>query len=170
MTRLGLALNEAKTSIKQARSEHFDFLGYTFGPHHFRKAGLWHLGASPSKWSLARLRRKVGDILIPSNVGAWQEVHARLNGILLGWSTYFSHGTRLMAYRPVDYYVRESVRHFLRRRHRVQSRGAICFSDDMGFGELGVLRLRLVQVGSLPSASNGNQSESRMQEPVRPVR
>src|SRR5579862_640075 len=39
MTRIGLTLNEAKTSIKQARSERFDFLGYTFGPHRLRKNG-----------------------------------------------------------------------------------------------------------------------------------
>src|SRR5947207_1071813 len=33
MTRLGLTLNEAKTSLKDARQERFDFLGYSFGPH-----------------------------------------------------------------------------------------------------------------------------------------
>jgi len=31
--RLGLTLNEAKTSLKNARQERFDFLGYLFGPH-----------------------------------------------------------------------------------------------------------------------------------------
>jgi len=152
MTRLGLTLNEAKTSIKQARRERFDFLGYTFGPHRFRKDGHWYLGASPSKKSVARLRRKVGDLLIPSNVGIWPEVRDRLNRMLQGWSAYFSYGTRLMAYRAVDNYVLERVRHFLRRRHKVKSRGATYFSDDMVFGELGVLRLRHVHVGSLPSA------------------
>ena len=39
MPRIGLTLNEAKTSIKQARTERFDFLGYTFGPHRVRKNG-----------------------------------------------------------------------------------------------------------------------------------
>src|ERR1700727_2469409 len=39
MTRIGLTLNEAKTSIKQARKERFDFLGYSFGPHRLRKDG-----------------------------------------------------------------------------------------------------------------------------------
>ena len=29
MTRIGLTLNEAKTSTKQARRERFDFLGYS---------------------------------------------------------------------------------------------------------------------------------------------
>ncbi|MER9645253.1 reverse transcriptase domain-containing protein [Mesorhizobium sp. M0239] len=33
MMKLGLTLNEAKTSLKDARTEPFDFLGYTFGPH-----------------------------------------------------------------------------------------------------------------------------------------
>ena len=32
MTKLGLTLNEAKTSVKDARRESFDFLGYTLGP------------------------------------------------------------------------------------------------------------------------------------------
>ena len=49
LPRLGLALNEAKTSIRRAREEKFDFLGYTFGPHRFRKDGHWYLGASPSR-------------------------------------------------------------------------------------------------------------------------
>jgi RNA-directed DNA polymerase len=56
MTRIGLTLNEAKTSIKQAHQERFDFLGYSFGPHRFRKGGWSYLGASPSKKSVARLR------------------------------------------------------------------------------------------------------------------
>src|ERR1700674_3555388 len=36
MTRLGLTLNEAKTSLKNARQERFDFLGYAFGPHRYK--------------------------------------------------------------------------------------------------------------------------------------
>lgn len=41
MTKLGLILNEAKTSLKDARTESFDFLGYSFGPHRYRKDGHW---------------------------------------------------------------------------------------------------------------------------------
>jgi RNA-directed DNA polymerase len=39
MTRLGLTINEAKTSLKDARYERFDFLGYAFGPHWQRPGG-----------------------------------------------------------------------------------------------------------------------------------
>lgn len=41
--------------------EQFDFLGYTFGPRRYGKDGHWYLGASPSKKSITRLRKKVGD-------------------------------------------------------------------------------------------------------------
>src|SRR5215510_5282006 len=123
VARMGVTLNEAKTSIKQARQESFHFLGYTFGPHRYKKDGQWYLGASPSKKAVARIKEKVGNLLIPSNTGTWEEVRGRLNQILRGWSAYFSYGTRTAAHGAVDNYVYESVRHFLRRRHQVHSRG-----------------------------------------------
>jgi RNA-directed DNA polymerase len=49
MTKLGLSLNEGKTSVKDARRESFDLLGYTLGPRHFPKGGRWYLGASPCR-------------------------------------------------------------------------------------------------------------------------
>src|SRR5438477_4811838 len=150
MTRIGLTLNEAKTSIKQARRERFDFLGYTFGPHRLRKDGHVYLGASPSKKSVSRLRQKVGDLLVRQNVAPWPDVRDCLNRILRGWSNYFGYGTRLMAYRAVDHYVYERVRNFLGTRHKVASRGAARFSDAKVFGEMGVLRLRDVHLGPRP--------------------
>lgn len=147
MTRIGLTLNETKTSIKKARAERFDFLGYTFGPHRFRITGSWYLGAGPSQKSVSRLRRKVGDLLQPGNVGAWPDVRDQLNRILRGWSHYFSYGTTSLANRAVDNDVYERVRNFLRRRHKVPSRGTAPFSPANVFGQLGVQRLRNLFVG-----------------------
>ena len=147
VTRLGLTLNETKTCIRQARKESFNFLGYTFGPHRYRKDGHLYLGASPAKKAVARIKEKVGDLLVPGNVGTWPEVRDRLNRMLRGWSAYYSYGTRMPAYRAVDNYVYQSVRNFLRRRHKVQSRGTSRFSAEVVFGELGVLRLRRVHLG-----------------------
>ena len=141
VTRMGVTLNEAKTSIKQARQESFSFLGYTFGPHRYKKDGHWYLGASPSKKAVARIKEKVGQLLVPSNTGTWEEARNRLNQILRGWSAYFTYGTRGAAYDAVDNYVYESVRHFLRRRHQVHTRGTNRFSIKAVFGELGVLQL-----------------------------
>lgn len=147
VTKLGLTLNEAKTSIKEARKGSFNFLGYTFGPHRFRKDGHWYLGASPSKKAVDRLKQKVGEVLVPGNKEPWPEVKGQLNRMLRGWSAYFSYGTRTQAYRAIDNHVYQRVRHFLRKRHKVQSRGTTRFSDEAVFGELGVLRLRRVQLG-----------------------
>ena len=153
MTKLGLTLNEAKTSLKDARTERFAFLGYTFGPHRYRKDGHWYLGASPSKKSVLRIKTKVGDILVPGNKGTWPDVRDRLNRLLLGWSAYFGYGTRLQAYRAVDHHVYDRVRHFLCKRHNVKGRGTQTFTNDVVFGPLGVLRLRRVHVGPPPCAS-----------------
>ena len=112
-----------------------------FGPHRYKKDGHWYLGASPSKKAVARIKEKVGQLLVPSNTGTWEEARNRLNQILRGWSAYFTYGTRVAAYDAVDNYVYESVRHFLRRRHQVHTRGTNRFSIKAVFGELGVLQL-----------------------------
>ena len=153
MTKLGLALNEQKTAVRDARRERFDFLGYSFGPHRYRKDGHWYLGASPSHKSVLRLKAKVSDLLVSGNMGTWTEVRDRLNRLLRGWSTYFSHGTRMPAYRAVDYHVYDRVRHFLVRRHKVPSRGTNRFSYEAVYGALGVLHLRRVHLGPQPCAS-----------------
>lgn len=149
MGALGLTLNETKTCIRQARRESFHFLGYTFGPERYRKDGHWYLAAKPSKKSVRRLKERLREVLHPGNQSPWPEVVAQLNRVLRGWANYFSYGTRLMAYRAIDNYVLECVRHFLRRRHKVQSRGTRRFSDQTVFGELGVQRLRPLHVGAL---------------------
>jgi RNA-directed DNA polymerase len=141
MTRLGLTLNEAKTSLKNARQERFDFLGYSFGPHRYKANGHWYLSASPSKKSVQRLKTKVGNLLVPGNNDPWPEVRDTLNSSLLGWSNYFCHGTRRSAFRGIDRYVYERVRDFLARRHKVAGRGTHRFSLDVVYGQHGLLRL-----------------------------
>ena len=150
MTRLGLTLNEAKTKLKEARQESFDFLGYTFGPQHYRKTGREYLGASPSKKSLARLRQKVNEVLASDNPETWPEVRARLNRILRGWSNYFSYGTRWAAYGAINHHVALRVRHFLRRRQKVPTRGTRLLTDQVLCGPLGVLRLRPAPAAARP--------------------
>jgi len=153
MTRLGLTVNEAKTTVRDARQERFDFLGYSFGPHYYRKDGHWYLGASPSLKSVQRLKGRVGEIMISSNVAPWGEVQARLNRLLRGWAAYFAYGTRLMAYRAVDHHVYEAVRGFLARRHKVPTRGSRQFPSEVVFGRLGVLQLRRLHMDAPPTAA-----------------
>lgn len=142
MTKLGLSLNEAKTSVKNARTERFDFLGYSLGPRHLPNGGRWYLGASPSKKSVQRIKTKVSALLTPGNKGAWPEVRKRLNRLLSGWSAYFSYGALASAYEAVDRHVYDRTRNFLCRRHKVQGRGTNRFSREHVYGELEVLCLR----------------------------
>jgi RNA-directed DNA polymerase len=140
--RLQLTLNETKTSIRNARVERFDFLGYTFGPHYSMRTGQKYIGYSPSNKSVARIKEKVGDLLVPGNVAPWEEVSRRLNQILGGWRAYFGCGAKAKAYRAVDQHVYDKVRHFLRRRHKVSSHGTRPFPEERVFGPLGVIRLQ----------------------------
>ncbi len=142
MTKLGLKLNEAKTSVKDARRESFDFLGYTLGPGHLPNGGRWYLGANPSKKSVQRVKTKIGVLLTPGNKGAWSDVRKRLNRLLGGWSAYFSYGGLASAYEAVDRHVYDRTRNFLCKRHKVQGRGTKPFSREHVYGELAVRCLR----------------------------
>ena len=142
LERLELTLNEAKTSIRNAGVERFDFLGYTFGPHYSPRTGRKYIGYSPSNKSVARIKEKVGNLLAPSNVAPWAEVRERLNQILGGWRAYFGRGAKAKAYRAVDQHVYDKVRHFLRRRHKVSSHGTRQFPEELVYGPLGVIRLQ----------------------------
>jgi len=142
LERLELTLNEKKTSVRNAREERFDFLGYTFGPHYSPRTGREYLGHSPSKKSVSRIKTKVGELLVPGNMDPWEKVCERLNQILKGWRAYFGCGSTSKAYRAVDEHVYDKVRHFLRRRHKVSSQGTRQFPEERVFGSMGVVRLQ----------------------------
>lgn len=141
LTRMGLTLNMVKTSIKDARTETFDFLGYSFGPHRRWQDGQLYMGASPSKKSIAHVRARVREVLRPSP-RPWPEIRDDLNALLRGWNSYFCHGARRKAHTLIDNHVVNNVRGFLRRRHKVRTRGTRRFNYETIFGELGIMSLR----------------------------
>ena len=142
LARLKLTLNEKKTSIRNARQERFDFLGYTFGPHFSRRTGGQYLGYRPSPKSVKRFRENVREHLGRDNTKPWEEVRDRLNQKLRGWAQYFQRGRPWNVFEVLDEYVEDRVRHFLRKRHKVSSQGTRQFSTKRIYGELGVFRLR----------------------------
>jgi RNA-directed DNA polymerase len=142
MARLELSLNEAKTSVRDAWRERFEFLGYSFGLHRHRRTGFGYLGASPSPKSVLRLKAKVHEVLRPQEVGPWPEVCDQLNALLRGWAGYFAYGQLAEAYRAVDGYVCARVQQFRARREKLPNRGVGRYPWSVVFGELGVERLR----------------------------
>jgi RNA-directed DNA polymerase len=170
MGAIGLTLNETKTTVCNAREQSFDFLGYTFGPERYRKDGHWYLAAKPSKKSVKRIKERISAWLRPGNQRPREVVVGRLNQILRGWANYFGYGTRLMAYRAVDNYVTERMRGFLRRRHKVGTRGALRFSAEWIFETLGVQRLRPLHVGRPSCAGCETSRGAGCGKTARPVR
>lgn len=147
MAAIGLRLNETKTCIRDGRREQFDFLGYTFGRARSRKSGRWYLGAKPSDKSVRRLKEKVREQLCPGNKDPLPDIVRALNRLLVGWANYFSHGATSAPYRSVDKHVHERMLNFLRRRHKLPTRGARVFDWDRVHGALGVTSLYAIHRG-----------------------
>jgi RNA-directed DNA polymerase len=100
-----------------------------------------YMSVSPSKKSVQQLKTKVRELLVPGNNDPWPEVRDDLNRSLRGWSGYFNLGSPVAAFRSVDQYVRERVRAFLSRRHKVAGRGTRRFTQDEIHQNRGVLCL-----------------------------
>ena len=109
----GLTLHPMKTRIVDARTDRFDFLGYTFsGEKHWpRQKSLKNLRDAIR----ARTRRTTGDSL--------QYVIGRVNPILQGWYAYFQHSTYRNVFTDVDGYVRRRLRSILRKRTKGKGTG-----------------------------------------------
>jgi RNA-directed DNA polymerase len=140
-TAMGLELNEQKTTVKQARTEAFDFLGYTFTMLHSYKTGVRYPGAIPSKKAIQRLKQDLREWLIRTNPRPTAEIIATLNQKLRGWANYFRYGSVQRVRGNLEQFVYQRMRGFLRRRHQVQTRANRRFSRQYVFGALGVVSL-----------------------------
>jgi len=140
MTALKLTLNEEKTCLRDARREHFNFLGYTFGPMVHRPTGRTFLAATPSKKAVARLRERIRAILRPNTI-PWEQLVVEANSVLRGWADYFSYGTVSRAYWWVDAFVLRRARVFLTQRHKVPGQGTRRFPPEVVFGPGGLINL-----------------------------
>ena len=121
--KLGRSLNEAKTCVRDARRESFDFLGYTFAPMIYRRTGQTYLGVAPSKKRVKRFKQSLRTVLHAGNHAPLGEVMEKVNRKLQGWGQYFSIGTLEPAYRTLDRYSSALLRKFLVRRHKVPGGG-----------------------------------------------
>jgi len=136
-----LTLNETKTSIRDARKEHFRFLGYELGPLVYKKTGQKYLGARPSKKAMEHARGEVSRILRRGRTERWEEIAGELNRFLRGWATYFAYDSPMHAFNVLDWHVTERVRNFLSRRHKV-ARATSRFKYNEVHRSLGVLEVR----------------------------
>jgi group II intron reverse transcriptase/maturase len=152
MSTLRLTVNETKTRLCRVPEGTFDFLGYTIGQCWSPKTGKSYIGTKPSAKKIERLKREISDQT--SRKWFWTDVEdrvARLNRMLLGWSNYFCLGPVSTSYRAIDRHARTRLRQWLRRKHKLQSRGTTRFPDRYLHDVLGLVRLT-ARTKSLPWA------------------
>jgi RNA-directed DNA polymerase len=119
-TRLGLEINRDKTRIVKMREPgaKLDFLGYTFKYYRdLSGRGHRYLHLGPSKDALARARETIrwhtgsNRTCVPVH-----DLVRRLNLFLVGWANYFCLGYPRMAFRSINWFVRQRLYRHLRRR------------------------------------------------------
>jgi group II intron reverse transcriptase/maturase len=142
MSKLKLTVNETKTRVCKVPAEPFDFLGYTIGLCYRPRGGSPYLGNRPSAKRIARIKREISELTGSRRVLVPVEMQVgRLNRLLTGWSSYFSLGAVTAAYRALDYHVRDRLRQWLCRKHKVYTSGALRFTDQYLYDELGLVKL-----------------------------
>jgi RNA-directed DNA polymerase len=108
----GLTLHPTKTKIVDARTEGFDFLGYTF-------RGKLRL---PRKKSLVKLKDSVRAKTKRTNGTSLQWIVGTLNATLQGWFGFFRH-SHWNVFTDLDRWIRGRLRSILRKRARRRGRG-----------------------------------------------
>jgi RNA-directed DNA polymerase len=137
--RLGLALNETKTRVVDAR-EGFDFLGMRFAYKRSRQ-GKMNCYKWPMPQAVSRIKEKVRRAI--GGRGHWNMADAiqRVNPIVRGWGNYFRYGNSFEQFEQVDRYVWWRLRWRYYVGHRKRRRGMRDFPRDLK-QESGLYRLR----------------------------
>jgi RNA-directed DNA polymerase len=109
----GLTLHPVKTRIVNAAERGgFDFLGYHFEQYRAGGGKKW-----PRQKSQQKLREALRAKLPRGRSGDMRQIAAELNPLLRGWYGYFKYSLP-SGLQGADEWVRERLRHILRRRHK----------------------------------------------------
>lgn len=150
---LKLTVNERKTKTCRVTEESFDFLGYTIGWCHSPRTGRAYLGSRPAAKRIQRICVEISERTDRSHLGEGvEELVARLNRQLRGWSNYFCLGPVSKAYRVVDSHTRYRLRQWLCRKHKKVGSGTGAYPDEYFYETLGLIRLEK-QTAHLPWAT-----------------
>jgi RNA-directed DNA polymerase len=150
----GLTLHPEKTRIVDAAEKGgFDFLGYHFEQYRQGGGKKW-----PRKKSQKKLRDGLRSKLKRSRSGAIKQIVAEINPILRGWYGYFKYSLP-SAMQRADEWVRERIRHILRRRHKrrgmVKGRERTEYGIDW-FASQGLFSLKNAQAKCLQSPTGNH--------------
>lgn len=142
MERLRLTVNDDKTRLCRIPQERFDFLGYTFGRCYSRETGRAYIGTQPSRKSLKRMIVSITEETDRSRCLLDGEVVVgRLNRKLTGWANYFCLGRVSSSYRAIHTHVKQRLRRWLCRKHKVRGSGRTRYPDQYLHEQMGLINL-----------------------------
>jgi group II intron reverse transcriptase/maturase len=113
---LKLEVNQEKSRLTTV-AEGFAFLGFEFRKE--QRAWGQNLYMWPRKKAIQHLRQRVREVIrsVPSTA-TLADLIRKLNPVLIGWCTYFRVGNSNRVFHEIDWYVREQVQRWMRRKHR----------------------------------------------------
>lgn len=144
LERLELTLNRDKTRMVDARTQRFDFLGFSIGWRVSRRSGKGYPHVEPGKRAERRIKDRVTQLTARRRTPvALPRLLGEVNQVLRGWSGYFHHRNCSTVFGRVKTHVEERVRTQLRRRHKCTHRaqGYIRFPNAHLYGHLGLFKL-----------------------------
>jgi len=119
-TWLGLEINREKTRVVNIKEKgaSLDFLGFTFRYcNDLKGRGYRYLNVSPSAKAMKKEREKLRELTDVSQTYVPLPTLIRhLNRHLDGWANYFRFGYPRVAFREINWYVRDRLKQHLRRR------------------------------------------------------
>jgi group II intron reverse transcriptase/maturase len=138
----GLTLNPDKTRILDATQEGFTFLGFTTRIRRNPRTGKNFPLIVPSKKATAHIRKEIKDTTSRKNLALPTEVIiTKLNETVRGWANYFYYGNCSKAFGHLKNYLEERVRIYMRRKHRLISRGYTKYPNVYLYENLGLYRI-----------------------------
>ena len=132
LARMKLTLNEEKTRLVDARTETFNFLGFTFKYARSQYGrGKRYLLITPSAKALNNVREAIREYVSENRHLGPQAFVKGLNAIVRGWTNYFrilGVSYPMEAFRKLQYYLVDKLYRFYRRksqrRCKLANRGA----------------------------------------------
>jgi RNA-directed DNA polymerase len=127
LNRMGLTLNNEKTSLIKATETPFNFLGFTFRYDQSIKKPQWgkFWNVKPSDTSIKKLRQNIGSALKTMGHYKPEQLVSELNAKLRGWLNYFSItgiSYPYVAKTKLSYYLRMRLKKYFNRKSQRKSR------------------------------------------------
>ena len=120
LARMKLTLNEEKTRLVDAKTESFNFLGFTFenAPSNYGRDRKY-LRITPSAKALNKVRESIRDYMGNSGHLGPEELVMGMNAIVRGWTNYFTIrgvSNPWESYRKLRFYLDEKLTRYFRRK------------------------------------------------------